>query len=261
MRFVLYRIIRYRRKVVQQNIDNAFPDKTYAEKKKIIKEFYHNLCDIFVEGIKGFAMNNKQLKQRYSFKNSEILNSYFNKKQSLIAVGSHYANWEWGIMAAPLQLQHKLIAFYTPLTNPFIDRYVKRNRDKFGTRLVSTTEVRRAFSNQDSTPAIWFFGADQSPSNIKGVHWLTFLNQDTACNKGPEFFSRLYDLPVIYFDVQRVKKGYYEVEVIVLEEHSKSTKNGDITEKYYGTLESIINRNPAHYLWSHRRWKHKRKEQ
>ena len=258
LRFIFYYIIPYRKKVIFGNISRSFPDMTEKEKKVMVKLFYKNLCVIILEGIKGVSMETEELAKRYKFLNPEVMNAYFEKGQDIISVGAHYANWEWGIIAAPCQLKHKIFAFYMPLSNKLIDANMRNTRKKYGTELVPKTEVRKAFSSKKDRPATYFFGADQSPSNIKGVHWTTFLNQDTACQKGHEFFAKHYDLPVIYFDVRRIKRGYYTVKLIVLEERSGATVSGEITEKYMRLLEKIIIEKPEDYLWSHKKWKHKK---
>lgn len=258
--FLFYHIIRYRKDVVKQNIERSFPNLSKAEQLKIVKGFYHNLCDILLEGIKGFTISKKDLQKRYVFTNPEVMNDMFDKGQDVISVGSHYANWEWGVTAAPLQLKHKLYALYFPLRNKDIDAYMKKSRNKFGTVLTSTGEVTKAFANKDNIPCSYFFGADQNPPGVKGAHWMTFLNQDTACIKGPEFFARRYKMPVVYFDVQRVKRGYYSATLIVLEADSFNTSSGEITEHFMHTLEKIILKKPENYLWSHKRWKHTKPE-
>jgi KDO2-lipid IV(A) lauroyltransferase len=230
-----------------------------VEQEKIMKGFYHNLSDLILEGVKGFTISRESLLKRYSFVNPEVLNEFFEEGQNIVAVGGHYANWEWGIMAAPLQLRHKLYAFYTRLTNRHMDDFMRRNRMKWGTELIKISEVKKAFDARDEKPVAYFFGADQSPSNVKGAHWMQFLNQDTACMKGAEFFARRYRMPVVYFDVQRIKKGYYTVTLKVLENDPGNTSSGEITEKYMRTLEQLIFDKPEDYLWSHRRWKHVRK--
>lgn len=257
--FVLfYYLLPYRKKVIFENISNSFPNISEQEKIKLMKGFYKNLCDIILEGVKGFSMSKEQLVARYKVLNPEIMDLYFEKGQDVISVGAHYANWEWGIIAAPAQIRHQVIGFYTKLSNTYIDEYMRSNRKKLGTEMVAQSDVRKAFSGKKDKPATYFFGADQSPSNLKGVHWMTFLNQDTPCMKGHEFFAKHYNMPVVYFDVQRVKRGYYTVKLITLVENSAATASGDITEKYMRTLEEIILKKPEDYLWSHRKWKHKR---
>lgn len=255
---LLYYLIPYRKKIIIQNIDRSFPDKSENEKKAIVKGFYRNLSNIFVEAFKGFTMSKKSLVKRYYFLNPEVMDNLYVNGQDVLAVGSHYANWEWGILAAPLQLKHKIHAFYTTLSNRHIDTYMRRNRMKNGTNLVPTTNVRGVFNAKNDSPVCYFFGADQSPANTRGVHWMNFLNQDTACLKGPEIFARKNGLPVVYFDVQRIKRGFYTVSLKIIESDSKNTNTGEITEKYMRTLEDIVENKPEDYLWSHRRWKHQR---
>lgn len=259
--FVVYAVAGYRRKVVFQNLQNSFPEKTERELHALEKAFYHNLSDIIVEGLKGLTMKKEHLIARYKIRNPEFLQSHFSSGQDVIAVGAHYANWEWGIAAAAPQFNHLIISFYTELTNKRVDVYLNKRRMRFGVRMLSTKETSNPFSTEKDRPAIYFFGADQSPSNLKGVEWLTFLNQETACMKGPEFFARRNNCSVVYFDVQRTKRGYYEVEVTLLQENSKATDSGQITRAYMDKLEKIIRKNPENYLWSHRRWKHKREKQ
>ncbi len=255
---LFYYIIPYRKKIVQQNIESSFPELDRPEQIKIIKGFYHNLSDILLEGVKGFTITKKNLLKRYVLVNPEVMDNLFEKGIDVIAVGSHYANWEWGIMSIPLQLKHKFYAFYTPLTNKPLDAFMRKNRERWGSDLVATREVKKVFGSNNDRPVAYFFGADQSPSNPKNSHWIKFLNQDTACMKGPEFFATRNNLPVVYFDVQRVKKGYYKVFLKVIETTPANTVSGEITEKYMHTLENIILKKPEDYLWSHRRWKHKR---
>lgn len=255
---IFYYVIRYRRSVVKQNLEKAFPEKDAAELKRITKAFYRHLCDILLEGIKGFTISEKSLLKRYKAINPEILDKYFEEGKDIVSAGAHYANWEWGISVASIHLKHKFVAFYTPLTNPYLNRYIENSRNKFGAEMVSLKGLKKAFTIERDIPASFFFGADQNPSNPKSSHWMTFLNQDTPCMMGLELFARRYKMPVIYFDVQRVKRGYYSAELFVLEAKPEDTKTGEITEKYMRFLEQIIIRKPEHYLWSHRRWKHKR---
>jgi KDO2-lipid IV(A) lauroyltransferase len=256
--YLFYYVVKYRRSVVRQNIQNSFPGIDSAEKLRIEKAFYHNLCDILLEGIKGFTISEKSLMKRYRIINPELMNNYYKKGLDVVSVGAHYANWEWGIIIAPIQMLHKLYAFYTPVSNKYLDRYIRESRSKLGTKMISLKGIREAFRAERDVPTSFFFGADQCPSNPKAAYWMTFLNQDTACMQGQEFFARRYKMPVVYFDVQRIKRGYYTAEIKVLEEEPEKTKPGELTEKYMQFLEQIIIKKPEDYLWSHRRWKHQR---
>ena len=258
--YLFYYVIGYRKKVIEKNLRNSFPEKTEKEIKQITKDFYRNFCDIFLEGLKGLSMNKEELVKRYRLQNLEILTHYFNANQSIITVGSHYTNWEWGVLSSSLQVQHKTLGFYKPLTNKPIDEYFKKSRAAWGMHLISIFETAKAFAENRDIPCAYILISDQSPSrkDADKSFWIRFLNQDTAFLHGMEKYATVNKFPVIYLDIQRVKRGYYVVYLSLLE--ANSDKPGSLTKAYAQKLESIIRANPANWLWSHNRWKLKRED-
>jgi len=259
--FVLfYYVFGYRKKVIYGNLKKSFPDKTDKEINKIAKAAYKNLADITIEGIKGFSMSKTELVKRYKVTNPEILDKYFEQGRSVIGIGSHYANWEWGVLCFSLQFKHKSIGIYKPLSNKYIDTYIRKTRAAWGMNLESIKRTNDTFEKNKNTASLYFLVADQSPSNIVSAYWIDFLNQDTACLHGPENYAKQYNLPIVYGNVTRIKRGFYTVELIELFEESKNTEDAQITKKFMGVLENIIKEKPENWLWSHKRWKKKRSE-
>jgi len=254
--FLLYKVFKYRVKVVRDNLKNSFPDKTPDELLEIEKKFYKNLSDITLESIKGFSMSQKELKKRYKVVNPEVLQEFYDKGQAVIGFGSHYANWEWGVQTFGQQFPHKCIGFYKPLSNRYIDKWIKKGRAINDMHLHSIKETSISFEEKHKIPAIYIMVADQSPSNIKKAHWVHFLNRNTACLQGVGFYSKLYNLPVISGEVSRVKRGFYEVNIKVLIEDSSNYQAAEITNVMMKRLEKIIINKPEDWLWSHKRWKH-----
>jgi KDO2-lipid IV(A) lauroyltransferase len=218
------------------------------------------MCDLLLESTKGYSVNTKELMKRYHCVNPEVANQYFDKGQDIIIALSHYCNWEWGTQVASTVYKFDAVTFYKPLTNKFIDKYMYTLRNRRGMTLLSIYETHRATRATNEKPKAYFMVSDQSPENHKKAYWTTFLNQETACIKGVEIYAKLFNLPVIYLDVQRLKRGYYRVEMEEICCSPKSTASGEITEKYMKKLESIIINKPENWLWSHRRWKVKRSE-
>lgn len=254
---ILFYIVRYRKYLVTNNLKQSFPEKSIQEIEQISKDFYKkNLAPIFVEGFKGFTMSEKQLSKRYVVKNPEILDDYFSKNQSLIALATHYTNWEWGIQAVGKQIKHKAAALYMPMTNTLIDEYVKKLRGKQNMELVPVKETRAYFEKEKGKPVIYIMAADQCPSNIEKSYWVDFLNQKTACLHGPESYARFNRLPLVFFDVKRIKKGFYEMTIRKLADDISAYPKGEPTQKYMQLLEKAIYENPSDWLWSHNRWKH-----
>jgi len=248
----------YRKQVVLSNLQNSFPDKNIGEIKLIAKQFYHHFSDLLIESLKSFTVSEAELIPRYEFRGIRILNGLFEKGQSAICVAGHYGNWEWGGVVSGNQIKHKPVGFYKPLTNRYVDEYVRRSRVKGRSVLAPITLTAETFSTVYEEPALFFMVADQSPSTTRLAYWVDFLNQDTAALHGPEKYARIHNLPVVFASVEKVRRGFYAVEFKLLEADPLMTEAGEITTRFMKMLEADIKRNPQYYLWSHRRWKHRR---
>ena len=259
LRFVLYRIIGYRRKVMEENIRNCFPELSKAEQKKLVSRSYKNLTDILIEGVKAFSMSDKQVKARHKFVNMEFLTPFLEAGKSVVLLPGHYGNWEWGGLSIPLQFEYKrVIVLYKPLSNKFVDRWVKKNRSRTGLTMKSIYETARLFKTYAAKATAFFLVADQSPSNASQSYWVNFMGRETAFLHGPERYSRLYQLPVIFVNTQRVKRGYYEISFSLITDNPASLPDGEVTSRYAKKLEEVIRKKPENWLWSHRRWKLKK---
>jgi len=253
--FLLY-VLKYRRQVVTTNLRESFPEKSEKEIQKITRAFYKHLCDISVEGVKAFSLSKKDILKRYILRNPEVLEPYFRKKKSVIAVLGHYNNWEWGSLAAGLFFKHKPVGFYKPLSNLYIDNYIQKTRAKEGMILESVSRTSQTFRRLKKTTSIFIMVADQSPMNLKLAYWVPFLNHNTAVLHGTEKHAVQNNYPVFFADIQKVKRGHYTAAMELIVENPAETVPGEITLKFMQRLETQIRAKPEYWLWSHRRWKH-----
>ena len=254
---LMYRVIGYRKEVVFTNLKNSFPNKSEKELKQIMSGFYKHLCDIILESIKGFTISEKQLRKRLVVKNPEFSNYFANKGQSIIFVGGHYNNWEICAQAFAMYSNHKCIGIYKPLSNAFINDKIHTSRSKYGMHLISMKQTKKSFEEGGKAKAI-VFGSDQNPANPKRAHWVQFLNQDTGVLFGVERYAKEYDWPVVFVSISKVKRGHYEVEYSLITDTPTEQPHGKITEDFTKRLEQDIINQPQYWLWSHKRWKHKR---
>lgn len=253
--FILQYVIRYRFKIVLCNLQNSFPEKNIEEIRTLTSKFYKSLCDTILESLKGFSSEPKQLLGRYKFLNPELTNNYSEEGRDIIIALSHYCNWEWGTQVSGLVLKHELISFYKPMSNKYSDEYFLKQRMKQNMKLHSIYDPKYNLRLLSGKPRAYFFLNDQRPKNIKKVIWTTFLNQNTACMRGLEEYAKLFNLPVIYADIQKVKRGFYTVQMENICNNPTETLPGEITDKYMRKLETIIIKKPEDWLWSHSRWK------
>jgi KDO2-lipid IV(A) lauroyltransferase len=239
---------------------NSFPGKSIEEIIKIEQKFYSHFCDLIVESIRLFSISEKELSQRCKILNPEILDQFYDRGKSLIIVAGHYNNWEMTAAIMGTQVKHHLLGIYTPMSNKFFDRKFLKSRERFGLEMVANKLVREGFENNKERLTATLFATDQSPTYSKRVHWTRFLNQLTPVFLGAERFAREYDFPVLYGHVNKIKRGYYETEVVILENDPARTSEGEITEKHTGWLEKQIKETPQYWLWTHKRWKRKMQE-
>jgi KDO2-lipid IV(A) lauroyltransferase len=256
--FIFYSLLGYRKKIVVSNITNSFPEKSKQEVNEITKLFYKHFCDVIVESLKSFTISDAQISKRMILKNPELLNSYYDKKQSVILAGGHYNNWEWIAVALDKQMKHQSIAIYKTLSNKFFDEKMRSTRGKFGLLMVSTKLVAETFSKFKNELTATIFAIDQSPSNPKKCYWMNFLNQDTPVLFGTEKFSKDYNQPVLFGTITKVKRGFYQIAFQTVTDNPTNTAHGYITETTTKLLEAEIIKAPQYWLWTHRRWKHKR---
>jgi KDO2-lipid IV(A) lauroyltransferase len=256
MFWILYGIVGYRKKVVRDNLSQCFPNLQKKDLNRLVRLSYKNLTDVVVEGIKGFTMTRKQIQQRHKVLNPEIIDPYKAAGKSIITLPSHYGNWEWGSLSPGLFIRDfRIIAFYKPLTNPYADRFMRQNRSRTGTVLASIYKTTGTFESLRNEMTAYIMAADQSPSNSKNAIWVDFLGRKTAFLHGPEKHATRYNIPVFFVDIQRVKRGYFTLELSLIAENPSELERGEITRRYARKLEEAIIKKPENWLWSHRRWK------
>ncbi|MEI7594977.1 MAG: lysophospholipid acyltransferase family protein [Bacteroidota bacterium] len=252
-------VFKYRQKVILKNLNDTICKGQPEKAKTLLKGVHLNLTDILLEGIKSFSMSKSQITKRHKITNPEILIPYLEKNKSIIAVAAHYANWEWGSFSASLQTKYNVVGFYKPMSNKWIDSIMRKSRSKHGTTLASIKETSLTFEKYREIPSLFLMAADQNPAQESKTIWVDFLGVETAFLNGPEKHARNNDYPVFYVDVQRVKRGYYTVELSLLADNPNELAYGEITKRYADKLASVIDKNPCDWLWSHKRWKMKRK--
>ena len=256
---VLYYLVSYRRNVVETNLRNSFPEKTDNELKIIEKKFYHHLADIIIETLKSIHLTKSDQEKRFTYSNLEIIDKLKEEKRDIIAVLGHYNNWEWPTLL-PYYLKYKTIIIYKPLQNKYFNNFVNNNRSKDGIVLTPTSQIIREIINyrKNNINTVSVFISDQIPAKGDIKYWTTFLNQDTAVFTGAGKIASKYDMAIVFFHVQKVKRGYYNLDIELLFDHTAGLSEEVITERHVRRLEEIIREKPENWIWSHRRWKHKK---
>lgn len=257
---VLYKIIGYRTKVVRKNLTNSFPEKSNKEISQLESKFYSHLCDLVVESLKAFSISLEDAKKRMKDRNIEVVNQYHEQGRQVVLVGGHYGNWELFAITIGATTKHDTIALYTPLKNEFINEKITKSRSKYGLGMLSIKEIKEKLNDINSGLYAIIFGADQSPRKSQRAYWVKFLNQETGVQFGTEKFAKEFNAVVIFTNIYKVKRGYYELQYDVITEQPNEEELGFISKTHTNMLEKVIQQQPEFWLWSHQRWKHPRPE-
>jgi len=256
----LFYFFGYRKKVVLENLVLCFPNKELKELQLIRRQFYRHLCDLFMEMVKTMNLSKAGVKERYQVQNIDVLKEIL-KTKSVLLVCSHYANWEWNV-SINNYISEKGFAVYQKIGNPYFDAWIKKLRSRWNTTPITQAETFRTIvqNEKNGLKAVYGMVADQSPPMSKTKAWGSFMGIDVPVYNGAEVLAQKLDLAVVFLRVKKVKRGVFYATFEPITTSGAHTAPGEITKEFLLKAESQIQEEPAHYLWTHKRWKHRGKK-
>ena len=238
-----------------KNLEIAFPDKTRLQKIRIAKDFYHGLVDTFMETLKFFSWNYKDIEKRFTA-NMTGMEEAYKTGRPVHAIGMHNFNWEYVNWWISKNNPIPFLGIYMPIGNKIFDRMLINLRSKYGTVLIPATNFKEHYIPYTNRPHILGSVADQSPGNPLNAYWLDFFGRRTAFVKGAEAGAVYNHATVVFVHFYKVKRGYYHADTKFYVADAATLDKGEMTKTYAAFVEASVRRMPANYLWSHRRWKH-----
>jgi KDO2-lipid IV(A) lauroyltransferase len=257
---LIYYVFGYRKKVVFNNLQIAFPEKSEGERKRIAKKFYQNFIDTFIETIKMVSPSDKYILNRVSG-NWEVLNELYKTGRSVQIHLGHTFNWEWANLAGARAMHYTFLGVYMPIRNQIFDRLFKKIRSKSGTVMLPATNMRNEMLQWRTQQYALGLVADQAPPGPEKAFWLNFFGKPTPFVTGPETGARAGNIPVVFANIEKPRRGYYKVIFTMGDIEPGTLPRGELTRRYVAHLEKVIQQNPDMWLWSHRRWKQEWKEE
>ncbi len=252
--FVLYRVWGYRKAVVMDNLRKSFPEKSEAEIKSIAKKYYNHLAKLAVEVLKMSSLSKEYFIQNIRIEGVEILEQLKDRKTFMLC--GHTGNWEWAALMFGIVCPQGFNTSYKPVSNPFFEAWFKKVRTRFGNIALPMTLMPRELMG-NKRPSVTGLVADQNPSSMDNL-WLQFLNRETLFFSGVERLAKKLDVAVVFADMYRTGNGQYRIHLELMTEHANTLPDGHLMQDYVTRLEKAIYLHPENWLWSHRRWKHKR---
>ncbi len=257
---LVYYVVRYRKKTVRHNIALALPHLSQKEQLNVEKESYRHMCDMFLEMIKTMTISEKEMDKRFVFTNLELYQELEKKQKSIALLCAHYASYEW-VVSMNKHISFEGYAIYKKIANKHFDKLVKDIRSKFKATLITTGQTIPTIEKNYKTKHLGLFGfaSDQSPQLSKTHHWGTFMGIETPVHTGAEMLAKRFDMNVLFLRTKKLKRGYYQATFELMFDNPKEVPNYQISDEFLRRVEKQIYEAPEYYLWTHKRWKHKKK--
>lgn len=251
----------YRRSVVWANLKKAFPNLSWSSRLVRFIQFQRHFSQLIVESAKLFSMKRRDVDEGMVHVGKEVMHELHAKGRHVLIAGGHMNNWEWSALTLSQNLPFRTMALYKKLSNPKAEKAMTASRSRFGLEMVRTKEGR-AWMNvaRHGEPVAVVMGFDQSPADPSKCWWTNFMGAETAVFFGLEQWSHLYDMAVVYASIRRIGPWKYALNYELVAEDVKGFEQGEVLDRCLAKLEREITKDPARWLWSHKRWKHARPE-
>ena len=257
---ILRYIVRYRHKLIIKQIADSFPQKSEQEVSSICGEFYRHLAEVIIGTMDMAGITNKERLKFIKFNVPDSVKQAADGRHVVI-LASHHGFWEYAQYIVLAINGYSMIGAYHPLSNKVFDelfQYLRTFKDVYP--IPTQRFVRYFIENREhgvaGKPMMLGLASDQNSPPKGKVHWYNFLNRHTLFFDGGEQLSTKFSLPVVYLSMRKVATGRYECDVILIHDGREPLEKHEITERYVRLLERDIEREPAYWMWSHRRWKY-----
>ncbi len=259
---LVYHILGYRKKTVTNNLKLVFPERSSEEIKRIRKEFYRHMCDMFLEMIKSITISDDEIRQRFDFTNKEEILRIRDLNKSIILMCGHYASYEWMNALQLFGIDYRGFGIYKKVKNPYFDKLARNIRGRYDGILIPTVEATRQIAENEKNGILGVYGmvADQSPKFDRAKYWMDFMTIKVPVFAGSEKLAKDHDMAVVYLHVEKLRRGYYQASFINIADDPRNEPEFEITRTFFKLLEKQIRNAPEYYLWTHKRWKHRHVE-
>jgi KDO2-lipid IV(A) lauroyltransferase len=255
--FLAWRVIPYRRHVVEGNLAKSFPEWDSATRERVIRDYYRGFADVLVEVVHSLRLKPAELARRVTLRNPELVHEETARGKPVLLLAAHQGNWEWLLLGLS-QLGVPVDAAYKPLLDNWAETEMRKLRSLFGARMIPAPELLGDIIRQRGAPRAIAILADQEPKSAERKHWVRFLNRDSAFFIGPEEIARTTRCPAFFLKLRRTARGHYEVEFARIAGAGEQLPAGEFTTRYARMVEEQIRAAPADWPWSHKRWKLKK---
>lgn len=254
-----WHVLKLRRKVTEENLAIAFPEKTQAERDEIALGMWEHILLMVMEIAHAPRKVKRTTWRQFSSIPSmkEMLVRQIDKRPTVIISG-HLGNFEMGgfLLALHGFPTHTVAR---PLDNVFLDRFVNDFRGSTGQYILpkqgSGEQITEVLNNGGTLALL----GDQHAG--RGSCWVDFFGKPASTHKAVSVFTLGSLAPTAVSAALRRdgKPLVIDMKVAdIVDPRDADFQYGSIpllTKWYTRHLETLIRSAPEQYWWVHRRWK------
>lgn len=256
--WVAYDLVRLRRKVIDENLRQAFPDWEEGRRQEAARQMWKHLFLMAAEVAHApRRIHDTNWRDHVALHRPRELVDMLLSRRATILVSGHFGNFEMaGFVAGLLGVPTYAVA--RPLDNPYVHDYLTRFRSSTGQFLLpkdgSAAQIQAVLESGGALALL----ADQH-AGPKGC-WVDFFGRPASCHKALALFTLTNDAPMLVCFARR-SGGPLQFEVGMAEMFDPREASerelgvAPVTQWYSQVLEREVRRAPEQYWWVHRRWR------
>lgn len=255
-----YRPLGIRRRVVERQIEAAFPEWGAERVRTTARTAYENLGRTTIEAAVLSRCRRDEILGLFDTSDTwSVFDDAMRRGRGVILVAGHLGNWELsGAYLAARGIEVQAVA--RQQENPLFDAYLTRTRTRNGVQVIYDGEavrrVPRALRNGSAVVLVM----DQGAAGLAST-WVPFFGRLAKTPRGAATFALRLQSPLVFFVAPRKPDGRFTVHFEEIPVRESGDKNADvdrIVADCTTVLERWVRRYPEQYFWHHRRWKHQR---
>jgi KDO2-lipid IV(A) lauroyltransferase len=253
-----YRPFGIRKRVVERQIEAAFPDWDRARVEHTARAAYESLGRTTIEtAILPRYEKDTILELFNECPTWHVVEEAMAEQKGVILVAGHLGNWELSgayLAARGIDIE----AVVRQQENPLFDGYLTRTRHRIGFRPIYDGDAVRRVPRALRNKAMVAFVMDQGAAGLAST-WVPFFGRLAKTPRGAATFALRLGSPVIFLVALRQPDGSFTASFERVPVNESGDKNADvdrIVADCTAVLERWVRKAPEQYFWHHRRWKH-----
>jgi Kdo2-lipid IVA lauroyltransferase/acyltransferase len=251
-----YAVDRSHRRTAQENLANAFPSRSPAERKAIARAAFAHFGRLLFELLKFSTLTDERMMELVEFDGEERARAAYAQGKGVLFITGHFGFWELHAIVHGARMQ-PIAVLARALDNPKLNDLLERIRQRTGNGVIYRSgTIRRVMRTLDEGRGVAIL-IDQHIMGPDAIY-VDFFSRPAATTPAVAALALRTGAPVVPVFALPLPGGRYRfVYEHPIEPPRPDSANpvGEFTQRCTDVLEMYVRRHPELWLWMHRRWR------